>query len=402
MPIHMTSKKIVFLHLQKTAGSDIAAQFYQSQFGKRFFPEELRASLAYLPQHIVDRYGFFYGHGYRKHEIANIPGEKLLFTFFRDPIERLVSHYDWLASYRLDIENRVIPQPETIPVKTMSCDEFFASRTINHIPAFNNYYTRTIYEFFCGESTDDVTRMYAVALERLDEFDFIGLLDDYGASLDCLGRMVDVRFKDAFTRPKVNETIALPGENEFHEGGGRFNVSPDTFQHILERNGADIQLYQQACALAQRRFGLSNDRIVSGFSTQGVLHRGYETTRFHIDTAGHLLFGPYERLNAGDYIVAFELKAAHYHRDAPKLDGETIVAVLDVVGFDGEDREFARQEITRGEIESDRFTAFSLAISAALPISRLECRIYATGACELEAPVSLRVARAAAQTLQRK
>lgn len=390
----MTSKKIVFLHMQKTAGSDIAAQFYQSRFGKKFFPDELRASLAYLPQRTVDRYQFFYGHGYRKQEIDNIPGVKLIFTFFRDPIERLISHYEWLASYRLDIENRIIPQPETIPVKSMPCEEFFCSTVINHIPAFNNYYTRTIYEFFCDEKTDDIARMSAVATERLGEFDFIGLLDDYGASLDYLGRMVDVRFEDTSTRPKINETITLPGENQFHEGGGRFNVSPDAFKRILDRNQADIELYQHACVLAHERFGLSESRIVSGFSTQGVLHRGYETTRFRIDTNGYLLFGPYERLNAGNYLVTFELKSARCHPIATDLHDDTVVAVLDVVGSDTADREFARRDITMAEIRADKFTAFSLPVSANLPVSRFECRVYATGACELEAPVSLSVTKA--------
>ena len=388
----MTSqKRIVFLHMQKTAGSDIAAQFYQSMFGKYFFPEELRGALAYLPRQILERYRFFYGHAYSNQERLNIPGDKLLFTFFRDPVERLISHYDWLASYRLDIENRIIPQPETIPVKMMSCEEFFCSAIVDNIPAFNNYYTRTIYEFFRDEKTNDITRMLPVALEKLQEFDFIGLLDSYSASLDCLGRMLDLRFDDSATRPKVNATVALPGENEFHEGGPRFNVSRETFQLILDRNWADIELYRQACTLARARFGLAEDRMVSGFSSQGVLHRGYDCTRFHIDTEGYLQFGPYERLNAGDHVVTFELRAAQCLAPAPELGDDAIVAVLDVVGCDGTEREFARREVRWAEIRPGEFAPFQVPVSTALPVSNLECRIYATGACELEAPVSVRI-----------
>lgn len=98
----------------------------------------------------------------------------------RDPIERLISHYEWLGSHRLDIAARVIPQPETIPVKTTTCDGFFSSSLIERIPAFNNYYARTIYEFFRDEGTDDMERMLKVAIESLESFDFIGLLDCYG------------------------------------------------------------------------------------------------------------------------------------------------------------------------------------------------------------------------------
>lgn len=39
-------KKIVFLHMHKTAGSDIVAQLYPGRLGKFFFPEDLRATLA--------------------------------------------------------------------------------------------------------------------------------------------------------------------------------------------------------------------------------------------------------------------------------------------------------------------------------------------------------------------
>lgn len=385
------SSKNIFLHMQKTAGSDVAAQFHQSRLGKYFFPEDLRATIAYLPAETLERYRFFYGHEFRPLEIQNIPGEKLFFTFFRDPIERLISHYEWLASYKLDIENRVIPQPETIPIKTMSCDEFFQSVISDHIPAFNNYYTRTIYEFFVDERTDDVDRMLSVALEKLHEFDFIGLVDCYGASLDYLGRLLDIRFEDPAVRPRVNSTQALPNENEFHEGGGKFHVRPETFSRILNRNRADIELYHHVRRFAQERFELPEARILSGFSTQGVVHRGYTGTRRYIDTEGYLQFGPYERLNAGDYVVVFELKVAQYLRAVPSLDPDAVVATLDIVGSCDGDLEFARRVITWREVSPDRMTQFPLRFGTPMPVSSFECRVYSAGLCELEAPMSLQM-----------
>ncbi|KIP17177.1 sulfotransferase family protein [Burkholderia sp. MSHR3999] len=390
-----STRRNVFLHMQKTAGSDIAAQFHKSRLGKYFFPEDLRATLAYLPSETLECYRFFYGHEYRRQEIRNIPGEKFLFTFLRDPIERLISHYEWLASYKLDIEKRIIPQPETIPVKTMSCDEFFQSAISDHILAFNNYYTRTIHDFFVDERTDDVERMLSVALEKLHVFDFIGLVDCYGASLDYLGRLLDIQFEDPAERPKINATLALPNENEFHEGGGRFNVCPETMSRILHRNKADIELYRHARRLAQEQFGLPEARILSGFSTQGVVHRGYSATRLYIDTEGYLQFGPYERLNAGDYIVTFELKFTQCLRAAPALDPDTIVATLDVVQSYGGDFELARRVVKWREINSERMTPFPLRVSTSMPIPCFECRVHSTGMCELEAPMSLKMENAA-------
>ncbi len=386
-------KKIVFLHMHKTAGSDIVAQLYQGRLGKYFFPEDLRAALAYLPADMLRDYYFFYGHAFQRHEINNIPGEKFIFTLLRDPIERLISHYEWLGSYRLDIPARVIPQPETIPVKTMTCDGFFSSSLVERIPAFNNYYTRTIYEFFRGERTDDVEQMLKVAIEGLEAFDFIGLLDCYGESLDHLGRLLDVRLEDAAERPRINATVALPEENELHEGGTRFKVSAATFSKIVEKNWADIELYRRARELARTRFGLPANRFLSGFRTQGVLHKGYDDARFHIDVEGYLQFGPYERLNVGAYSFTFQLRAARYFGEPRTLAADTVVAVLDVVGSDGSDREFARREVTWGEIRFDAFESFTLRVDAALPVSALECRIYSTGACELEAPPVLRMDR---------
>lgn len=133
-----------------------------------------------------------------------------------------------------------------------------------------------------------------------------------GASLDRLGRLIDVRLEDASVRPPVSATIALPEENELHEGGTRFKITAATFSKIVEKNWADIELYRLARDLAIGKFGLPANRLLSGFRTHGVLHKGYDDTRFHIDGEGCLQFGPYERLNVGTYSFAFQRRAARY------------------------------------------------------------------------------------------
>jgi hypothetical protein len=306
-------------------------------------------------------------------------------------VERIVSHYEWLASYKLDIESRVIPQPETIPIKAMSCDDFFQSSAINLIDGFNNYFTRTIYEFFSDTQTNDVDLMLETSIRKLEEFDFIGMLDNYAASLDCLGRMLDIRFDDPASRPKVNATGSLPGENEFHEGGQYFKVGRETLASIRRRNWADIELYRRARQLAEERFNIQPTRVISGFSTQGILHKGYDGNSLYIDVAGYLQFGPYERLNAGVYAVAFSLRRAELISSRRDAGDDVVVAILDIVGFDGEAREFARREVTWGEIHVDRFTSFDVHATFELPVSRLECRIYATGICELQSPLSVHI-----------
>ncbi|MEX3693376.1 hypothetical protein AB3X91_19045 [Paraburkholderia sp. BR14263] len=391
----LSPRKIVFLHMQKTAGSDIAAQFYQGRLGKFFFPENLRAVLGFLPPHMLEKYSFFYGHGFRNQEIVNIPGEKLLFTFFRDPVERLISHYEWLSSYKLDIENGVIPQPETIPAKMMTCDDFFQSPILNYIPAFNNYYTRTVFEFFSDERTDDIDYMLSVAKNSLQRFDFIGLLDSYGESLDYLGRLLDLRLDDNSTRPKTNETITLSSNNEFHEGGGCFNVSADTLHGILRRNAADIELYEHVRQYARDRFGLSATRTLTGLSTQGVMHRGYGDPCLYSDSEGYVQFGPYERINAGRYAVTFQVRAVQHRASCSGLPPDAVVATLDVVASDGSEREFAKLDVRWSDLRIGEMASFTLQIDLQLPVSRLECRVYSWGVCELECPVSLPVHHAA-------
>ncbi|WP_199545146.1 hypothetical protein [Paraburkholderia kururiensis] len=110
-----------------------------------------------------------------------------------------------------------------------------------------------------------------------------------------------------------------------------------------------------------------------------------------MDTERYLKFGPSERLNAVNCVFVFQFPATGYLVEPRNLPSSAVVALLDIVGSDGGDREFARQEVTWGEIGFNGFGTFALRSGTALPVSAVECRIYATGGCEVETPPVLRV-----------
>lgn len=116
-------------------------------------------------------------------------------------------------------------------------------------------------------------------------------------------------------------------------------------------------------------------------------------TRARPALASRKVILPYPTARFCSASSTFQLRAGRYFGEPRTLAADTVVAVLDVVGSDGSDREFARREVTWGEIRFDAFESFTLRIDAALPVSALECRIYSTGACELEAPPVLRMDR---------
>lgn len=224
---------LIFLHLPKTAGStvvrilereygsDAVLPLYDSTFGDEV--AELAADEAARTRAIA---GHFY---FGVHE--HVPGRCRYFTFLREPIGRIVSHYHFVRG-----------QPKHY------LHEAATSMSI------------ASYVEFCGdaEPNNDQTRLLAgretappdgtctpemlpVAKRNLDRHDVVGLTDEFDRSLLLLAQAFGWR------RPYYVK------ENVSRRGRRREELDDETRGAIVARNALDVELYRYGRELFERQ-----------------------------------------------------------------------------------------------------------------------------------------------------
>jgi hypothetical protein len=185
-------KKIVFLHIPKTGGTSIH-DFLVTQIDKQQICPERFNNLNTLPKDDISKYIFFSGH-YDIDSINNIAGDKLVFTFFREPKARILSLYYFWKSHKTDIiEKNNLTGPKI--AKSLGLLEFLRCREPEIIATIDNYMVRVLAgKMFCGidgsflhtketmiiKSIDSINNMHTFGiLEKMNE--------SYHYVLNCLG-----------------------------------------------------------------------------------------------------------------------------------------------------------------------------------------------------------------------
>jgi hypothetical protein len=240
-------KPVVFLHLQKTAGTTIvnlAKHFYgkdnvighngfylnsnccRIENDKLFQPEFMQNQIGNIP--FISGH---FGYGFAKHFMAN----RYSFTFLRDPIERILSLYFYCK----------IRDPSQYKhyelAQRLSLDEFlqlgftdpeFKGRLWNHQvcqlaagwgdPTF-------------GTHKDD--ELLDLALQHLDEFSFVGFTETFDKDRDIILKNIGISIP--VSKLKSNDNPGRP----------RFDSLPQSSKDLLfELTALDRQLYELAWA----------------------------------------------------------------------------------------------------------------------------------------------------------
>ncbi len=175
----MTDKKLIFIHLPKTAGTTIRSILNQ-QYGKDricgiydgdpgFLSHE---AFDALPETEKEQYQVYCGHfPYGLHE--KIKGKAHYYAMFRDPVERVISYYHHAMSHS--------PAFQKNPVSLMK----FLDRKDWQV---DNLYTRFISGQQAGYGMCH-NRMVFKALENIDShFLAVGLQKNFDISLKILGK----------------------------------------------------------------------------------------------------------------------------------------------------------------------------------------------------------------------
>lgn len=254
------SSKLHFMHIPKTGGSSL------SSFLERQFPSSALCPSHYLhskplldwvqPEHIFEnlssttirQYDFFRGHlGWlpRTHfsdsEIETI-------TFMRHPIEHLISVYNHINGSADDFK--------------LSSNRWATFQEFVFDPLIENYLSNMQSQHFCAdhyakshnEAFSDIVGTWAfdinlpknkqltLALNRLEQCNFIGIQESYDASFEALCRQYN------WLMPAKVPTLNIRKKHLTRE-----NLSPIILNRIKQLTELDTELYKKAVEIAKAK-----------------------------------------------------------------------------------------------------------------------------------------------------
>lgn len=301
---------LVFLHIEKTAGTTahhvLAAHFPEDQVCPARFGNVISL---WEPARLA-RYRFFSFHASSR-VISPIPGPKKVVTFLREPVARLLSHYNFWRSIR----DEVIEQEHWDHiryVKQMPLKDLLAPAPLAATPDFWNLHAQRLAGdlFFspAGRAWRDENELLDTALANLENLASVGITEYPHLSFQ-----------------QIAEDLGLPN----HYDGMRLNVTankvtdePDRFEPLTESALDDetAECLDRATRLDRRVYDHGQlrfrDRLRVGVILKGsvpphvrtVVEDGCELI-VGDHQQGNILFGPYCALPAGRYRATLWLRA---------------------------------------------------------------------------------------------
>lgn len=229
-------RKIAFLHIGKTAGSSLNL-LLKNTLSERSCIHLGPWEYDELSAEQLDEHDLILGH-FSYHHILKCRTQPFLLTFFRDPVDRVVSNYYFLRSWTgyVNDTNRI----EVEAGRTLTLRQFIGDPRPEIQRIVRNQQTYSL-----GADWRDVRVMadydavLANALTALDSFSFVGTTDAYERGVRLLFRILGVEIADV--TEKVNVT---PGRPTLAD------VDREDVEAIRSFNQLDAKMFE----VAKRRF----------------------------------------------------------------------------------------------------------------------------------------------------
>jgi hypothetical protein len=172
---------------------------------------------------------------------------RYLFTFLRDPVDRVISNYYYLRAYdgRFDTTNTTV----LTSAKTKSFHNFLLDDHPQVRSFTNNMQANALAWDWRGDSRRESPHLGRIAIASLKHFDFVGLFERYEESLHELFKQLQWRLEPDEAALVVNKTGHRPLLSQ---------IEPSTLSLIRELNQADQELYDFVSARASDS-GFLND-----------------------------------------------------------------------------------------------------------------------------------------------
>ncbi|MCH4810010.1 sulfotransferase family 2 domain-containing protein [Vreelandella neptunia] len=239
--------KIVFLHIPKTGGTSVH-DFLVNQFDRQdVLPDRFNTLREHSEEHL-DNYKYFSGH-YDFNGVKRIPGDKKIFTFMRDPKERILSlYYFWKSHTNEHIEKHNLQGPRL--AKKMNLLDFLCYKE-NGIPAnIDNSIARVFLgEMYCGPNQSFLypeEQVLDIAKSNIDDLFCIGFMDDYEKS-----------YKEVIKKLGFNSPSVIPHsrkENDKNDPSREFVKKEPLTEEINEELNRLVRFDQKIYEYCKEKF----------------------------------------------------------------------------------------------------------------------------------------------------
>lgn len=223
-------QKILFDHLPKCGGTSLNA-YLQAHYPRRktfstkgYNSMESVNKFKKLPE--ADRHGYDYVKGHMAHELLDwAHPESLKVTLFRDPVERIISHYYYARTTTTHyLHSRIctlgISLGHYISHDGMSVE-------------LRNWYTTHFSGMTIEEAENDPKEAVSRALNAvLNRYDLVGFLDDFSSFAEKLRAQANLRYP--YQDQRLNVTADRPP---------RDSIESFTIRKIERVNFLDVRFY---------------------------------------------------------------------------------------------------------------------------------------------------------------
>ena len=235
-------RPVLFLHIAKTAGTSIVHFFRQrlavnAVCSHGDFLQYPAGRIQFRDRLLEHR--FISGHfGYR--HVAELVDDCYSFTFLRDPVERVLSFYNFCQ--HADMQQRF---PVARAARELGLEGFVSSRLPEVSEVVDNQQLWQLACMYWREDRRVLARLpeqdlLAMAIEHLTTFDHIGLTDSF-----------DHDFHHILTDLAIDEPVPLKRQFASHKPLVNTALTPSALEQLLERLQPEYQLIAAARHLRQ-------------------------------------------------------------------------------------------------------------------------------------------------------
>lgn len=229
-------RRVVFLHIAKTAGTTLRYLMRQQLGEKNIYVLHNMLDIAYQSDAALNRYSHFMGHiGYAF--LARVPEPRFAFTFLRDPVDRVLSLYYYWRNQTPKRAHGVKDGPTLARAHDLPAFLELAEENNQILAQIRDTQTWQLfydYPLFCRLKHRDVSEeeVLATAKAHLQELDFVGFRECTEASV---GELADrLGWKGIAAAPRMRETPDRPR---------RESLDPSVLARIGELTQLDAALY---------------------------------------------------------------------------------------------------------------------------------------------------------------